>query len=693
MKGEHFYKHFFKEMGGFGVGVLITYFWLHPSSTTEIQDFLLKVLQEFLLVVGIVLLHTASIIYHEVNEDMRAIKTLFTTMGDGLEKLNNKTDNRFIPIPQKLDEAHLTESVNKIAASTWNILDLIAKKENKEVHTKLYNFVLERFVCNIEEIEIPVSSIEDKQITDLLDEFANRSEVIIATCCTPMDSFWYVKGVGSTFFKMNMSYASKCHVKRFFLVDSIHWSEKEIKKRELIRLMKRNGIECHIRTQSDLENREKKDHFIFYKKKDDKNNPSEPQMALEWILDTDGKPSKITIICDIHKLRQIDRDYNSVWKNPKIDHALPFDDEELQYLPNTPEGCVKYIENLNKDVLNENSYSYLKNSSNAHLSDKRISDYWQGLKGTIVRPSVAFSESLKQRLNGYTQSGKIENVKIGILGFTPEVVNAIENTFSKSKVYFIDLSSEMHKGMLKLYNDEYKRKPDHNSYKHIPFNWLSLDLIPINFELDLVIGVDVLNMIDNKKDNYGMFLKGIKHITTKDSAIFLQTLCHQNDLTHEPINEFPKKYYDIILSNPDKKNRVYDELFIKYSVAKTNLPSFSQRLENSILLNLPSTLSTIKDSFINYDVTYENVITHVETEEIRTLEIKKGFISHIEKTYELCNSHLNVFHFDGRSITHLEDILDDIGLDINILQVNDKDNFSTQNMYFVDLKHDSSNRF
>ncbi len=289
--------------------------------------------------------------------------------------------------------------------------------------------------------------------------------------------------------------------------------------------MVKKGITCYLISESPVKEIIE-DYFIFYKKDAEK---LEPFVALEWDVDSNLRPNKIKLTYDENKLKIIHEKYNDIFKHPLI-KVIKFEPNELKYLPDKMDDCEKYIINLCSDKINGNTTTYLKYpEGEKYLSKYKIAEYWKNLEGTIVRPSKKFMSTLKEQLGNIKNKSKL---KIGILGCTPEVCEIIDSIFTDSDVYLIDISTDMYEGMSEFNSmrNILKKGISTNISHFIRYNWLSLDLIPLpEWKLDILIGVDVLNMLrndTNKPDlNNQLFFNGISYITNKNSKNILTKHC------------------------------------------------------------------------------------------------------------------------------------------------------------------------
>ncbi|MBX3356906.1 MAG: class I SAM-dependent methyltransferase [Phycisphaeraceae bacterium] len=425
-----------------------------------------------------------------------------------------------------VEDADTRRRVMHIATSIRETLELIAQRtpaETRQQYARCYDAAISEVNAGIasKHIRLQVEGVSAPRILDLIRTTAAHADRVVATCFTKMDDFWCTK-TGLDYLELNLSLLrpdpeynrnQSLQMERIFGVMEKDGYRDNIKLREVIRLLRSNGCECHVRSPLTVSGSSPRDLFILLRK-------DAPLMGIEWDVDRHGTALGVTVQLPGGALDELYAAYRKLRAAPSSGD-LPEGLHELRGVA----ASKAYLERLNETYIRTNSLQYLRN---APRSPDGIAEYWRKLEGTIVRPSTKTMAWMSDQIASKMKTnGRIE--RICILGCTPEVreLVATTKTLDRVRVELVDLSQAMYDGM----NAFIRRSPhlDDRARERcaaqvlLPINWLGLDLLR-KAQFDLVLGVDVLNMLP--RDGMKMLLDRISQVLRPGGSALLQMVCH-----------------------------------------------------------------------------------------------------------------------------------------------------------------------
>jgi len=455
-------------------------------------------------------------------------------------------------------------------------------------------------------VTILTQDIAESQIHSIILHAARRARRVVGTCLTTMDDFWCNNKTGPSYLRLNWEIAKRTGVpvERIMKISNYAWKAREIKKRELIRILLAQGWPCYTIDEKEFANPdlEEQDLFLLL---DEKNNPL---LGMEWALDSSGTPSSITLTLSPGQLAKLFQDFQKMESR-----ALSLDpgDVALETVPRDIDRAASTLRNLCGDRLGENSIHYLRTPTD---DPTQIADYWNGLEGTLLRPSPVTLEWIGQSL--HNQSNEAGLRKVAVLGCTPEVRALLCERFREVEVFVVDLSQKMYDGT-SYYLTERRGLETRNEH-FLLMNWLSM--ANYDFKVDAVVGVDVINMIaaGRGRDTLRRFMQSVESILRAGGVFLTQAVCAQDgsgaQFSYIEMYEKLDQIVESLLEDGLSAHEVFAEL--AFALMRT-------RERGECILDLPATYDLIT-SFISSSNQY------------------KEFSRKIYETYSSCNSRLTL---------------------------------------------------
>jgi cyclopropane fatty-acyl-phospholipid synthase-like methyltransferase len=197
------------------------------------------------------------------------------------------------------------------------------------------------------------------------------------------------------------------------------------------------------------------------------------------------------------------------------------------------------------------------------------------------------------------------------LGCTPELRALAAQNFQGSTVDFFDLSEVMAKSMEIVVENEYPQTNLHERF--IMQNWLTLYHRPR--EYDLIMGIDVLNMV-NRAD-MRLFLEIISNLLVDDGSFLTQIITLPEDV-----------YYKDLLGLS------FDEVYLKFA----EMVADGEVTEEEMFVRLCFWSLNMREFTINIGDLVQR-IEHLE----KRIPSHRRFDIDLFPRYELCNTTLSLY--------------------------------------------------
>lgn len=463
-------------------------------------------------------------------------------------------------------------------------------------------------------ITLPIDNVDD--YIDLLFELAPANGRVFATCFTDMDRFWCSPLAGEPFLELNyrLAHEKSVQIDRIIGIASADWQHREIKKREIIKLLTRTGMKPHVLITAA---RGHEDVFLVY------DQENEPVFGIEWDVSEDGVPSKLILYFEPAQIGSSRVAFDQLTPHP-IPQQMAKLGSEVLALPR----AKRFLRALSDESLNQNSTQYLRLPHlRGAVRDPHV--YWEGLAGTIVRPSSVTIQRLSELVESDGRAGNC-----AIFGCTPEVMLAFLQGGATSVTCF-DLSAEMFEQMRAVARAMVSANGDMASVDLLDsrchfseMNWLEIrNAKKHSSAFDLVAGIDVTNMLPHGRCS--SLLDALAFLLKPSGAAFLQFVAvnHRDDVVLQKfldvVNQAQSRSAEYMYHHADQAgvNNPHD-VFFYAALAYSGLAD--DILTDSITCDLPDTF----DRFAEYKP------------ENRDADGFSKCVYAIRETYEYCNSRL-----------------------------------------------------
>ncbi len=342
------------------------------------------------------------------------------------------------------------------------------------------------------------------------------------------------------------------------------WEFENIPLRDLIRLYQMfDNTEIKVVFDKDID--KKDDFFLICDKK------GKPKGVLDFITDEGIIKSVVYNLSTV----KLDNKKAYFMKIQNIADSVEDIDgfPKMQSKFDKTEWSSKYIEkfsrSISKEIDNTNLISYIKSPSK---NPDDIADYWERLKGSLIRPPESCVKELDRRLSelvDLNNGGRVD--KVLVLGCSPES-RMIASKYSK-EVYVADISKAMYSGMKAYIEKYFSNKYSEQSKRYLKKeNFLLIDwrsIGSVGLKCDCVIGIDVLNMIPSNelKQIYGELFNCLKD----NGKIITQRV-------NRPGNDYMKICRASVPGNPADISQVYQKHRDSYSKEKISLHELFARI-------------------------------------------------------------------------------------------------------------------
>lgn len=589
-----------------------------------------------------------SIIENDFNSNTRfdvlVLDISENTIVTGVEKVLINSRLSSIPIIfVDIDNDSLIINEEKIKINDGKFVEDVVYVLNQEIKTQTLDirrhinnaftapwtkkFVKDLFIMKLENMKSEISNlkfsvwgIDFEELNNLIGDFLEPEDKIFATCFTEMEEFYFKRGIGHHYFKMNLSAFLNHNIEiiRIFGVTN-NWEKENILLREMIRLYQHFGM------------------TVFTVKTDEVHYKIGDIEDFFLVCDSKGSPKGILDfnVTDTGDLLNLSFDFTSDNLSKKKDYfhedLLPIS-HKVETFDNFPQEAnsvgngwvLKYIENCSKSVRNSNFISYVKKP----LDD--ITSYWEGLEASLIRPPKRCVDEITMTVKRISQEKQL--TKALVLGSTPEMRILANHYFEE--VHVVDINKAMYDAMSKVIrnytNDTnffWKKERFHL------LDWRMVNILP-ELGFDCVFGIDVLNMLiyedlsllfsvlhDVLKDDGCVVMQWVEKPIDDAYFIFCKTV--QGEFSNKP------DIYEVLeeqLKSIDSGDGAIDhhELFARIC--------FSQYDEKSDRVEIGKVVD-----FLN-----SPVFRALHQSQKYKSEKSEPYIQKIIDTYYLCNTTLNM---------------------------------------------------
>jgi hypothetical protein len=334
----------------------------------------------------------------------------------------------------------------------------------------------------IESRRIRIEETDFARVREWMFDYLEMGDQMLATCFTDMREFYYRRGVGSEYFRLNAAAIRnrKVSMHRIFAVPDDVWRRNDILMRELVDMYLDLDCRVSIVHSADVDaspELRRRDDFLLIC-----DTAGQPRAVIDFEHDQAGVTS-VAFKFSPDELAQKQRYFAALEEiaSPHTrSHGKP---------RRTIDQMVANISDLARSVTNSNTIHYLADASHG---DEDIAAYWGGLKGGVIRPSPAACDLMKGILQ--LQAAARPRRRFGhalVLGSTPEA-RVLAHEFA-GRVTAADISDVMYHAMSQVMGTEYQVPSIEEHEEFLLGEWSST--LAGAGPFDLVLAFDSFNML------------------------------------------------------------------------------------------------------------------------------------------------------------------------------------------------------